>query len=75
MKLGVENPKSGISVFRICRKFLVEIGGFGAYDGYKYSASGMIDFLLFVRLCRFEAREEGCAERARENRREDGGRH
>jgi hypothetical protein len=43
----------------MCRKFLVEIGGFGAYEGYKYLASAMIDFLLFVRLCRFETREDG----------------
>nr|CBH37187.1 hypothetical membrane protein [uncultured archaeon] len=54
VKLGIVNPKSGISFFRMCRKFLVEIEGLRAYDGYKYPASGMIDFLLFVRLCRFK---------------------
>jgi hypothetical protein len=54
VKLGIDNPKSGISFFRMCRKFLVEIEGLRAYDGYKYPASGMIDFLLFVRLCRFK---------------------
>jgi antirestriction protein len=30
-----------------------------AYDGYKYPASAMINFLLFVRLCHFKTREEG----------------
>jgi len=39
--------------------FLLEIEGLGAYDGYKYPAFGMINFLLFVRLCRFKTREEG----------------
>jgi hypothetical protein len=43
----------------MCRKFLVEIEGLRAYDGYKYPASGMINFLLFVRLCRFKTREDG----------------
>jgi hypothetical protein len=43
----------------MCRKFLEGIEGLRAYDGYKYSASGMINFLLFVRLCRFETREDG----------------
>jgi hypothetical protein len=33
--------------------------GLHAYDGHKYSASGMINFLLFVRLCRFKTREYG----------------
>ena len=37
----------------------MEIEGIGAYDGYKYPASGMINFLLFVRLCRFKTREDG----------------
>ena len=59
MKLGVENPKSCISFFRICRKFLVKIKGLQAYDGYKYPASAMINFLLFMRLCRFKTREDG----------------
>jgi len=35
------------------------IEGLRAYDGYKYSASGMVNFLLFVRLCRFKTREDG----------------
>jgi hypothetical protein len=59
VKLGVDNPKSGISFFRMCRKFLEGIEGLLAYDCYKYSASCMINFLLFVRLCRFETREDG----------------
>jgi hypothetical protein len=37
----------------------VEIQGLRAYDGYKYPASAMINFLLFVRLCRFKTREGG----------------
>jgi hypothetical protein len=59
VKLGVDNPKSCISFFRVCRKFLEGIEGLMAYDGYKYSASGMVNFLLFVRLCRFKTREDG----------------
>ena len=59
VKLGIDNPKSGISFFGMCRKFLVEIEGLQAYDGYKYPASAMINFLLFVRLCRFKTREHG----------------
>jgi hypothetical protein len=59
VKLGVDNPKSCISFFRMCQKFLVGIEGLKAYDGYKYPASGMINFLLFVRLCRFKTREDG----------------
>jgi hypothetical protein len=59
VKLGADNPKSCISFFRMCRKFLEGTEGLRAYDGYKYSASGMINFLLFVRLCRFETREGG----------------
>jgi hypothetical protein len=59
VKLGIDNPKSGISFFRMCQKFLVVIEGLLAYDGYKYPASAMINFLLFVRLCRFKTREEG----------------
>jgi hypothetical protein len=37
----------------------VEIEGLLAYDGYKYPASAMINFLLFVHLCRFKTREDG----------------
>ena len=59
VKLGVDNPKSGISLFRVCRKFLMKSEGLQAYDGYKYPASGMVNFLLFVCLCRFKTREEG----------------
>jgi hypothetical protein len=57
--MGVDNPKSSIRFFRMCRKFLEGIEGLSAYDGYKYLASGMINFLLFVRLCRFKTRENG----------------
>ncbi len=59
VKVGIDNPKSGISFFRMCRKFLEGIGGLRAYGGYKYPASAMINFLLFVRLCRFKTREDG----------------
>ena len=59
VKLDVDNSKSGISFFRMCRTFLEGIEGLRAYDGYKYSASGMLNFLLFVRLCRFKTREDG----------------
>jgi hypothetical protein len=62
VKLGSDNPKSGISFFRMCRKFLVKIEGLEAYDGYKYPASAMLNFLLFVRLCRFKTREDGTIE-------------
>ena len=48
VKRGVDNPKSGISFFRMCRKFLVGIEGLRAYDGYKYPASAMINFLVCV---------------------------
>jgi hypothetical protein len=57
VKLDIDNPKNGISFFRMCRKFLVKIERLQAYDGYKYPASIMINFLLFVRLCRFKTRE------------------
>jgi hypothetical protein len=57
VKLGVENPKSCISFFRLCRRFLENIDGLRAYNGYKYSGACMINFLLFVRLCRFKKRE------------------
>ena len=59
VKLCIDNPKSCISFFRMCRKFLEGIEGLKAYDGYKYSAAGAINFLLFVRLCRFKKRESG----------------
>ena len=57
VKLGIENPKSSISFFRLCRGFLEGIEGLRAYNGYKYSTAAMINFLLFVRLCRFKKRE------------------
>jgi hypothetical protein len=56
VKQDLDNPKSCISFFRMCRKFLEGIEGLKAYDGYKYSAAGAINFLLFVRLCRFKKR-------------------
>ena len=55
-KRGIENPKSGISFFRMCREFLEGIEGLKGYNGYKFSAAGTINFLLFVRLCRFKKR-------------------
>ena len=57
MKLDIDNPKSSISFFRLCRGFLEGIEGLRAYNGYKYSAAGMTNFLLFVRLCHFKKRE------------------
>jgi hypothetical protein len=59
VKIGIDNPKSCICFFRMCRKFLEEIEGLKTYDGYKYSATCMINFLLFVRLCSFKKRESG----------------
>jgi hypothetical protein len=50
VKLGIDNPKSSINFFRMCRKFLEGIEGLSAYDGYKYSASGMINFFA---ICAF----------------------
>ena len=38
-KLGIENPKSGISFFRMCREFLEGIGGLKGYNGYNFSAA------------------------------------
>jgi len=57
VKRDIENSKSCISFFRLCRGFLEGIEGLRAYNGYKYSAAAMINFLLFVRLCRFKKRE------------------
>ena len=59
VKEGISNPKNRISFFRRFRKFLVKLEGLQAYERYKYSASAMINFLLFVRLCRFKTREYG----------------
>jgi hypothetical protein len=58
-KLGIDNPKSCIRFFRMARGFLEGIEELRAYDGYKYPSAGMINFLLFMRLCRFEKREDG----------------
>ncbi len=55
-KMGIKNPKSCISFFRMCREFLEGIEGLKGYNGYKFSAAGTINFLLFVRLCRFKKR-------------------
>jgi hypothetical protein len=44
VKLGIDNPNGSISFFRMCRKFFEGIEGLSAYEGYKYSASGMINF-------------------------------
>lgn len=57
VKSGTNNPKSCIMFFRMCRDYLEKIGDIRVYDGYKYSAAAMINFLLFVRICRFEKRE------------------
>ena len=57
VKRDLDNPKSCISFFRLCRGFLEGIEGLRAYNGYKYMAAAMINFLLFVRLCRFKKRE------------------
>ena len=57
VKLAIDNPKSVTSFFRLCRDFLEGIEGLRAYNGYRYSGAGMINFLLFVRLCRFNKRE------------------
>ena len=57
VKRDLDNPKSCISFFRLCRGFLEGIEGLRAYNGYKYLAAAMINFLLFVRLCRFKKRE------------------
>lgn len=58
-KLGIDNPKSCISFFRMGRCFLEGVEGLKAYDGYNYSAAGMINFLLFLRLCRIATRADG----------------
>jgi len=57
VKRDIDNPKSVISFFKLCRDFLEGIEGLRAYNGYRYSGAGMINFLLFVRLCRFNKRE------------------
>jgi len=57
VKRDIDNPKSCISFFRLCRELLEGVEGLRAYNGYKYSGAAMINFLLFVRLCRFKKRE------------------
>jgi hypothetical protein len=57
VKLGTNNPKSCIIFFRMCRDYLEKIEDIKSYDGYKYSAAAMINLLFFVRICRFEKRE------------------
>lgn len=57
IKSCTNNPKSCIIFFRMCRDYLEKIEDIKSYDGYKYSAAAMINLLLFVRICRFEKRE------------------
>lgn len=57
-KSGANNPKSCIIFFRMCRDYLGKIEDIKSCDGYKYSAAAMINFLLFMRICRFEKREK-----------------
>lgn len=42
----------------MCRDYLGKIEAIKKFDGYKYSASAMINLLLFIRICRFEKREK-----------------
>lgn len=58
VKSGTNNPKSCILFFRMCRDYLGKIEAIKKFDGYKYSASAMINLLLFIRICRFEKREK-----------------
>ena len=50
-KLGLENPESCISFFRMIRGFLEAVEGLKAYDGYKYSAAAMINLSRAHRIC------------------------
>lgn len=58
VKSGINNPKSCIVFFRLCRDYLEKIQDIKSYDGYKYSAAAMVNLLLFMRICRFEKREK-----------------
>jgi hypothetical protein len=57
VKSGTNNPKSCILFFRMCRDYLGKIEDLKKFDGYKYSAAAMINLLLFMKICRFEKRE------------------
>jgi len=57
VKSGTNNPKSCILFFRMCRDYLGKIESIKKFDGYKYSAAAMINLLFFMRICRFEKRE------------------